>query len=140
MNGARPEPRRAPCSRRRGRASFRLLLHESAQQLHQLRGRIGRGPWKSHCILLTAGRLGEDAQRRIYAMVQTHDGIRIADADLALRGPGALFGTRPSGLPALRAASPGAFLPDDYHLSPRGHAACARALAEILDNKMAVKK
>jgi ATP-dependent DNA helicase RecG len=73
-------------------------------QLHQLRGRIGRGPWKSYCILLTSGRLGEDAQRRIDAMVQTSDGFRIAEADLELRGPGEFFGTRQSGLPELRVA------------------------------------
>jgi ATP-dependent DNA helicase RecG len=86
-----------------------VMLIEHAErfglsQLHQLRGRIGRGPWKSYCILLTSGRLGEDAQRRIDAMVQTNDGFRIAEADLELRGPGEFFGTRQSGLPELRVA------------------------------------
>jgi ATP-dependent DNA helicase RecG len=86
-----------------------VMLIEHAErfglsQLHQLRGRIGRGPWKSYCILLTSGRLGEDAQRRIDAMVQTSDGFRIAEADLELRGPGEFFGTRQSGLPELRVA------------------------------------
>jgi ATP-dependent DNA helicase RecG len=88
-------------------ASVMLIEHAERfglSQLHQLRGRIGRGPWKSYCILLTSGRLGEDAQRRIDAMVQTSDGFRIAEADLELRGPGEFFGTRQSGLPEMRVA------------------------------------
>ena len=72
-------------------------------QLHQLRGRVGRGPWKSYCALMSQG-ASEEARRRLQAMVATNDGFRIAETDLELRGPGDFFVTRQSGLPEFRVA------------------------------------
>jgi ATP-dependent DNA helicase RecG len=66
-------------------------------QLHQLRGRVGRGGEKSYCILLTAPKLGTDARERIKTLVATNNGFEIAEKDLELRGPGDVEGTRQSG-------------------------------------------
>jgi ATP-dependent DNA helicase RecG len=74
-------------------------------QLHQLRGRIGRGAAKSFCILMTGGKVTEEGERRLDAMVRTHDGFRIAELDLELRGPGEFFGTRQAGMPSFRVAN-----------------------------------
>jgi ATP-dependent DNA helicase RecG len=74
-------------------------------QLHQLRGRIGRGGAKSHCILMTGGKVSEDGQRRIDAMTKNNDGFKIAELDLELRGPGEFFGTRQAGMPSFRVAN-----------------------------------
>ncbi len=74
-------------------------------QLHQLRGRIGRGAAKSYCVLMTGGKVTEDGQRRLDAMVQYNDGFKIAELDLELRGPGEFFGTRQAGLPSFRVAN-----------------------------------
>src|SRR5713226_6689884 len=68
-------------------------------QLHQLRGRIGRGAAKSYCILMTGGKISEDGERRLDAMVRTTDGFQIAELDLELRGPSEFFGTRQPGMP-----------------------------------------
>ncbi len=74
-------------------------------QLHQLRGRIGRGAAKSYCILMTGGKVTEEGERRLEAMVRTNDGFQIAELDLELRGPGEFFGTRQAGLPSFRVAN-----------------------------------
>ncbi|OHB32304.1 MAG: ATP-dependent DNA helicase RecG [Desulfuromonadaceae bacterium GWB2_53_15] len=74
-------------------------------QLHQLRGRVGRGVAKSRCILLTPGRLSEDGEKRLKVMESTNDGFRIAEADLEIRGPGDFLGTRQSGMPDFRVAN-----------------------------------
>jgi ATP-dependent DNA helicase RecG len=68
-------------------------------QLHQLRGRVGRGSEKSYCILLTSYKLSMETQQRIQIMVESNDGFKIAEADLELRGPGDLEGTQQSGIP-----------------------------------------
>jgi ATP-dependent DNA helicase RecG len=89
-------------------ASVMLIEHAERfglAQLHQLRGRVGRGPARSYCILLASALLSDEAQRRLQAMVETQDGFRIAEADLEIRGPGEFFGTRQAGLPEFRAAN-----------------------------------
>jgi ATP-dependent DNA helicase RecG len=75
-------------------------------QLHQLRGRIGRGAQKSHCILIAPGRLSEEGRARLEAMVRTNNGFEIAETDLQLRGPGEFFGTRQSGDLGFQVANP----------------------------------
>jgi ATP-dependent DNA helicase RecG len=74
-------------------------------QLHQLRGRIGRGAAKSFCVLMTGGKVSPEADRRLSEMVRTQDGFEIAELDLELRGPGEFFGTRQAGMPGLRVAN-----------------------------------
>jgi ATP-dependent DNA helicase RecG len=68
-------------------------------QLHQLRGRVGRGADQSYCILMSSYKLSKEGRRRIEIMVQTNDGFEIAEADLKLRGPGDIEGTQQSGIP-----------------------------------------
>jgi ATP-dependent DNA helicase RecG len=87
-----------------------VMLIEHAErfglaQLHQLRGRVGRGSQASACILMTTSRLNDVARQRIQAMVSTTDGFRLAEVDLNLRGPGELAGTRQSGIPEFRVAN-----------------------------------
>jgi len=74
-------------------------------QLHQLRGRVGRGGDKSYCLLLTEGYISEDGRLRLTVMVRTNNGFEIAEEDLSIRGPGEFFGTRQSGLPELKVAN-----------------------------------
>lgn len=80
-----------------------IMIIESAErfglsQLHQLRGRVGRGANKSYCILMTGSKLSQDAQTRIQTMVRTQDGFELAEVDLSLRGPGDVMGTQQSGV------------------------------------------
>jgi ATP-dependent DNA helicase RecG len=87
-----------------------LMIIEHAErfglsQLHQLRGRVGRGSAKSRCILMTPGRMSEDGEKRLRVMESTTDGFRIAEADLEIRGPGDFLGTRQSGMPDFRVAN-----------------------------------
>jgi len=74
-------------------------------QLHQLRGRVGRGAAKSYCVLMTGDRVSEQAEERLAAMVRTQNGFELAELDLAMRGPGEFFGTRQAGLPGFRVAN-----------------------------------
>jgi ATP-dependent DNA helicase RecG len=71
-------------------------------QLHQLRGRVGRGTYQSYCVLLYQSPLNDSGRERLKALTDTTDGFVIAERDLALRGPGDFFGTRQSGMPTLR--------------------------------------
>ena len=86
-----------------------VMLIESAErfglsQLHQLRGRVGRGAEQSFCILMSGNKLSKDAQQRLKTMVRTSDGFEIAEEDLKLRGPGDLLGTQQSGILDLKLA------------------------------------
>jgi ATP-dependent DNA helicase RecG len=91
-------------------ANATMMVIEHAErfglaQLHQLRGRIGRGAAKSYCVLMTGGKVSEDGERRLDAMVRTNDGFKIAELDLELRGPGEFFGTRQAGMPSFQVAN-----------------------------------
>jgi ATP-dependent DNA helicase RecG len=74
-------------------------------QLHQLRGRIGRGAAKSYCVLMRGSKVSEEGERRLDAMVRSNDGFQIAELDLELRGPGEFFGTKQAGIPSFRVAN-----------------------------------
>ena len=105
-----------------------MMLIENAErfglaQLHQLRGRIGRGEHKSYCILLTSARLKE-ASAKLAVLERTTDGFEVAEADWELRGPGDLLGTAQSGLPALKIGN----LRTDAHLMRRARAAAVAIL------------
>jgi ATP-dependent DNA helicase RecG len=89
-------------------ATLMIIIHAERfglSQLHQLRGRTGRGSDRSCCVLVAYEPFGEEAGRRLAMMVQSNDGFRIAEEDLSIRGPGEFFGTRQSGIPDLRIAN-----------------------------------
>jgi len=89
-------------------ASVMVIEHADRfglSQLHQLRGRIGRGAAKSYCILMTGGKVTEEGERRLDAMVRTNDGFQIAELDLEQRGPGEFFGTKQAGMPSFLVAN-----------------------------------
>jgi ATP-dependent DNA helicase RecG len=108
-----------------------LMVIENAErlglaQLHQLRGRVGRGSTASSCVLLYQPPLGAIARERLEVMRQSNDGFVIAEKDLELRGPGELLGTRQTGLAAFRIAD----LARDARLLPAVHGVAERLLAE----------
>jgi ATP-dependent DNA helicase RecG len=89
-------------------AAIMLVVHAERfglAQLHQLRGRVGRGQHRSLCILVAYKPYGEDARRRLDVMLRTNDGFKIAEEDLDIRGPGEFLGTRQAGMPELRVAN-----------------------------------
>ena len=91
-------------------ANANIMVVEHAErfglaQLHQLRGRIGRGSAKSYCVLMTGGKVSVEAEQRLEAMVRTQNGFEIAELDLQQRGPGEFFGTRQAGMPNFRVAN-----------------------------------
>ena len=107
-----------------------LMVVENAEffglsQLHQLRGRVGRGKGKSYCVLVSQGG-SEETKRRLKALTETNDGFQIAEEDLKLRGPGDFFGQRQHGLPALRIAD----LNCDMRLLDEAQSAARALLAE----------
>lgn len=88
-------------------ASLMVIEHAERMglsQLHQLRGRVGRGATKSMCILLYQNKLSETARARLKVIYESNDGFQIAQADLHIRGPGELLGVRQSGVPMLKIA------------------------------------
>jgi ATP-dependent DNA helicase RecG len=110
-------------------ASIMLVEHAERfglSQLHQLRGRVGRGPWESVCVLLYQAPWTDEARERLKALASTSDGFAIAERDLELRGPGDFFGTRQSGLPKLRTGD----LVRDRDIMEEAHREARRLVAE----------
>jgi ATP-dependent DNA helicase RecG len=113
-------------------ANATLMVIEHAErfglaQLHQLRGRVGRGRGESTCVLVSHGRLSDEARARVDTLVGTDDGFAIAEKDLELRGPGEFFGTRQSGMPDFRASN----LIRDRELLETARAEAFRTLDEM---------
>ena len=112
-----------------------LMIIENAErmglsQLHQLRGRVGRGSAKSHCVLLYRQPLGQLARSRLAVLRDSNDGFLVAQRDLELRGPGELLGTRQTGLPQYRIAD----LVRDAALMPDVHRVAERLLRAAPEN------
>jgi ATP-dependent DNA helicase RecG len=112
-------------------ANASIMVVEHAErfglsQLHQLRGRVGRGEWESHCILMYQAPWSDDARERLKAMASTSDGFAIAERDLELRGAGDFFGTRQSGEPKLRTGD----MVRDRDIMEAAHAEARRVVAE----------
>lgn len=131
-----------------------VMIIESAErfglsQLHQLRGRVGRGAEQSYCILMTGHKLSEDARTRLETMCRTNDGFEIAEVDLNLRGPGDLMGTQQSGLLNLKIADivkdnqilksaryhASQLLKDDPKLEKPEHIAIRKAYVQLTKDK-----
>ncbi len=115
-------------------------------QLHQFRGRVGRGADKSYCLLLCGDEPSDEARKRLELMEETTDGFKLAEADMAIRGPGQFFGTKQSGLPGLKVArltdvrliedtrtEAGRMLDADPGLTQREHAALNEIVRSMLD-------
>ena len=112
-------------------ANASVMVIESAErfglsQLHQLRGRVGRGAEQSYCILMTSFKLTSDAKTRMETMVSSNDGFEIAEVDLKLRGPGDLMGTQQSGVLNLRIAD----IIKDAHILKRAREVAIQVLKE----------
>jgi len=120
-------------------------------QLHQLRGRVGRGADQSYCILMTGDKLSDDGNVRIETMCRTNDGFEIADVDLQLRGPGDVMGTRQSGMLDYKVANLGqdqqliewarqkaqSTVQEDPHLELPEHAALRMRFSDYARHRMA---
>lgn len=122
-----------------------VMVIESAErfglpQLHQLRGRVGRGSEKSYCILLTGTRVSQEARERLNIMCQTNDGFKIAEKDLEIRGPGDVEGTRQSGLLNFKIAN----ILEDKHILQAAHESVEALLSEdpdlVLEKNQCLKK
>ena len=132
-----------------------VMIIESAErfglsQLHQLRGRVGRGAEQSYCILMSGHKLSNEARKRIEVMVRSNDGFEIAEMDLKLRGPGDIQGTQQSGILELKMADLARdeailkfardkardLLSNDPHLDKPAHQMVARRLRALYHDKL----